>query len=145
QAESCREMNIVIHTVGCRGITSFTAAEEVFKSVAKRTGGLYFPLDNAQLLINLISGLADRQLDRRRVEGLVREVFHQHADALLAAETEEQVRFLTETLQARKIRVLDFTDGTNQKLSFRELRKEDVELAWDVVSREAQLSPAGMV
>jgi Ca-activated chloride channel family protein len=140
QAESCREMNIVVHTVGCRGIDHFAGAEEVFKAVAQRTGGLYLPLKDANLLIGLVSGLADRELDRKRVEGFVREVCHQHIDELLAADLDEQIRFLTETLQARKVRVLDFSDEKNQSLKFREIRKEDVELAWDTVYREIRSS-----
>ena len=135
QAEGCREMNIVVHTVGCRGIRSFQGAEAVFQSVAKRTGGLYIPLENAALLIDLVSGLADRELDRRRLEAYVRELYAQHTEALRAAETAEQVRFLTETLQARKLQVLDFV-GNSQKLSFRPVKTEDVAQAWDVVSRD---------
>jgi hypothetical protein len=139
QAEGCREMNIVVHTVGCRGIRSFHGAEAVFKSVAKRTGGLYLPLENAALLIDLVSGLADRELDRRRLEGYVRELYEQHTEALRAAETAEQVRFLTETLQARKLRVLDFA-GDRQKLTFRPVKTEDVTQAWDVVSRGGSIA-----
>ena len=128
-------MNIVVHTVGCRGIRSFQGAEAVFQSVAKRTGGLYIPLENAALLIDLVSGLADREVDRRRLEAYVRELYAQHTEALRAAETAEQVRFLTETLQARKLQVLDFV-GNSQKLSFRPVKTEDVAQAWDVVSRD---------
>ena len=133
QAEGCREMNIVVHAVGCAGIRSFRGAEEVFKSVAQRTGGLYVPLENAALLIDLVSGLADRELDRRRLEGYIRELYSQHAEDLQAADLVEQIRFLTETLQARKLRVLDFV-GNSQKLAFRPVRSEDVAQAWDVVS-----------
>ena len=103
--------------------------------MAKRTGGLYIPLENAALLIDLVSGLADRELDRRRLEAYVRELYAQHTEALREAETAEQVRFLTETLQARKLQVLDFV-GNSQKLSFRPVKTEDVAQAWDVVSRD---------
>lgn len=137
QAEGCREMNIVVHAVGCRGIRNYHGAEDVFKSVAKRTGGLYISLENADLLIDLVSGLADRELDRRRLEAYVRELFVQHTEALRAAETAEQVRFLTETLQARKLEVLDFVEDS-QKLTFRPVKTEDVAQAWDVVSREVE-------
>ena len=137
QAEGCREMNIVVHTVGCSGIRNFHGAEAVFKSVAQRTGGLYIPLENAALLIDLVSGLADRALDRRRLEAYVQELYDEHTEALQAAETAEQVRFLTETLQARKLQVLDFV-GNSQKLAFRPVRSEDVAQAWDVVSREME-------
>lgn len=141
QAEGCREMNIVVHTVGCRGIRSFQGAEAVFQSVSKRTGGLYIPLENAALLIDLVSGLADRELDRRRLEGYVRELYSQHAEALDAAEPAEQVRFLTETLRSRNLRVLDFVKNS-QKLNFRPVKSEDVAQAWDVVSRKTEAVPA---
>jgi Ca-activated chloride channel homolog len=130
QAESCREMGITVHTVGCQGIGSFVGAVAVFQSVASTTGGLYLPLDHSHLLIGLVTGLADREFDRQRLAQYVREVFAAHQSALDQADTTEQVRFITETLQARDMEVLDLKpESPDKSLEFRPVNSEDVRLA----------------
>ena len=134
QAESCREMGITVHTVGCAGLTNFPGAEQVFQLVARTTGGLYVPLAQASLLIALISGLADRELDRQRLRGYVRKVWQAHRAELEAAESAEQVRFVTESLQASGLRVLDLANRSGSgALAFRPVQFEDVELALENV------------
>ncbi len=141
QAEGCREMGITVHTVGCQGIHSYTGAVAVFESVAKTTGGLFVALSEAELLIGLISGLADRELDRERVAQYVRQVFEQHRSALEQADPEEQVRFITETLQARSVEVLDLNQGMpGRGLVFRPLATEDIQLALGAVLRRQPMS-----
>jgi Ca-activated chloride channel family protein len=138
QAESCREMGITVHCVGCAGITNFLGAEQVFQLVARTTGGLYLPLNRAELLIGLVSSLADRELDRQRIERLVEEVYTAHQAALEQADPPEQVRFITETLLAQDVRTLDLACGTlgrSGKLAFRKVRATDVEMALESVLR----------
>ena len=130
QAESCREMGIAVHTIGCQGLHSFVQAAAVFRMVAATTGGLYLPLDNAQLLIGVVAGLADRELDRQALRKQVEQVVLSHVEQLQLADLPEQVRFVSETLQSRKLRVLDLPEMQGGQVpipTFRQLRPSDVE------------------
>lgn len=127
QAESCREMGITVHTVGCSGITSYVGAVEVFETIARATGGLYVPLSQAALLVGLISGLALRELDRRRLANLIQEVVQSNKAALEEAVPEDAVRFVAETLQSQGVRVLDVRQPGNPA-EFRAVNQADVAL-----------------
>ncbi len=135
QAEGCREMGITVHTVGCRGIRNFRGAEAVFETVAKVTGGLYVALDESWLLIELVSGLADRELDRQRLAQYVAEIYAENRQALDAADLEEQVRFITEVLEQRGLEVLDLMHRPGLPPTFRPVKSEDVALALDALRR----------
>jgi Mg-chelatase subunit ChlD len=137
QVESCREMGVTIHSVGCQGIAAFKGAEQVFQTVALGTGGLYMPLAQAWLLIDLVTGLADRELDRQRLEQYVAEIYAAQRAALERADFDEQVRFISETLEARKLEVLDLINGPGKPPTFRPVRPTDVELALQSVLRRS--------
>lgn len=127
QAESCREMGITVHTVGCYGITRYLGAEAVFETIARTTGGLYVPLGQANLLVGLISGLALRELDRRRLAHLVQDVVRANQAALEEAVPEEAVRYVTETLQSQGVRVLEMLQP-GAPAEFRGVEPQDVAL-----------------
>ena len=130
QAESCREMGISIHAVGCLpGLHQFAGAEEVFRMVARTSRGLYVPLAHASYLVPLIAGVADRELDRRRLEEHLAELVQEHRQVLQAAEEPERVRFLKEVLEAQGVRRLDLGPEPGSgpaPLRFRALTDEDV-------------------
>lgn len=141
QAEGCREMGITVHTVGCRGIRNFHGAEAVFETVAKVTGGLYVALDESWLLIELVSGLADRELDRQRLAQYVGQIYAENRQALEAADFEERVRFVTEVLEQKGLEVLDLMHRPGLPPTFRPVRREDVALALEALRRR-ELAPA---
>lgn len=139
QAESCREMGIAVHAVGCLpGIRNFAGAEEVFRLVARITRGLYLPLAQAALLVPLISGVADRELDRKRLEEHVAELLREHQQVLQQAEEPERIRFVRESLAARGVRRLDLgpeAGSAPSALRFRDLTDEDVQAGLEELRR----------
>lgn len=139
QAESCREMGISVHAVGCLpGLRGFVGAEEVFRSIARASRGLYLPLTEARLLVPLITGVADRELDRRRLEEHIAEILAKHQAALQGAEEAEKVRFVQQTLAAAGVRRLDLPADASPRLEFRDVTREDVEAGLDELRRLAR-------
>lgn len=140
QAESCREMGITIYSVGCLpGLRGFTGAEDVFKTVARTTRGLYLPLTQVPVLVPLIVGAAESELDRQRLEEQLAEVVSQHEQELTQADEQERVRFLTDVLRQERVRpramVYEEGQSTPPPLKFRELNPEDVEAGLDALRR----------
>lgn len=133
QAESCREMGIAVHGVICGHADVDT--QEVFKLVSRTARGVCVSLDQAPLLVPLITGVAARDLDRLRIEGRVAELLAAH-EAARQLEREDQVEFLWARLMAGNIRArtLEFTGQVVRSpdgiwLKFRDLTPEDVEAA----------------
>lgn len=131
QAEDAREMGVVIHAVGCLpALREYVGAEEVFRTVARTTHGLYLPLAEAPLLIPLITGVAETELDKQRIEEHVAEVLAQYQEELQPADDQERVRFVTEVLQAKHVQprsmVYDPASSGPPPLKFRGLTAADV-------------------
>lgn len=138
QAESCREMGVVVHAVGCiPALHSFPGAEEVFQTVAKATRGLYLPLSEAPLLIPLITGVAESELDKQRIQERIAEALARHEPELAPADDQERVRYLTEVLRAEQLRPRGLQAGATgpAPLRFRELAETDVEEGLDRLRR----------
>ena len=145
QAESCREMGIAIHAVGCLPALTqyYVGAEEVFKTVARTTRGLYLPLYKAQALIPLITGVAETELDKQRIEERIAEVLAAHERALIEADEEERVRFITDVLRQENLRPRSLVyDVSSQQapppLKFRPITPSDVEEGIDRLRREGR-------
>lgn len=145
QAESCREMGITIHAVGCLPALTqyYVGAEEVFRTVARTTRGLYLPLLNAATLIPLITGVAETELDKQRIEERIAEVVAAHERALAEAEEAERVRFVTDVLRQENLRPRSLvynSSNTNapSPLRFREITPADVEEGIDRLRREGR-------
>lgn len=139
QAESCREMGISVHAVGCLpGLRGFVGAEDVFRTVARTTRGLFVPLAQASLLTPLIAGVADRELDRKRLEEHIAEILREQQPLLQPAEDQERVRYVREVLASRGVRRLDLgpdAGAAATPLRFRELRDQDIQEGLDELRR----------
>ncbi|HEY8432249.1 MAG TPA: vWA domain-containing protein, partial [Sandaracinaceae bacterium] len=137
QAESCREMGIAIYAVGCLpGLRGYVGAEEVFRTVAKTTRGIYLPLGSASLLVPLIASAAATELDRRRIDAHVLERVRAHEALLREVDERERVRWLAELLRREGVRPreMKYDEGSPEllvPLRFRELEPSDVEGALD--------------
>jgi len=132
QAECCREMGVVVHSVGCLpALLAYAGAEGVFKTVAQTSRGLFLPLSDAPLLIPLIVGVAEAELDKQRIQERIAEALARYHDALLPAEDQERVRYLVEVLHQEGVRPrgLAFTPGAKEPppLRFRDIAAADVE------------------
>lgn len=140
QAESCREMGIVIHAVGCLpALQYFVGAEEVFRTVARTTRGLYLPLKRAKLLIPLVAGVAESELDKQRIEEEIADIVAAWQEPLRQAEEGERIRFIAEMLRANNVRPRsmhwDPQEPSAAPLRFRELTESDVEEGLDRLRR----------
>ena len=145
QAENAREMGIVIHAVGCLPtLRQYVGAEDVFKTVARTARGLYLPLERANLLIPIITGVAETELDKQRIEEHIAEVLAKYEQELVPADQEERVRFVTDVLRQGNVRprglVYDPSIPGPSPLRFREITSADVEEGIERLRRIARTS-----
>ncbi len=145
QAENRLEMGIVIHAVGCLPqLHHYAGAEDVFKTVAKTTRGLYLPLSQAPVLIPLITGVAETELDKQRIEEQIAEVLEQYERELARADEQERVRFVTDVLRQGGVRPRRMVYTQDQQgpapLQFRDLTDADVHEGMDQLRRLGRTS-----
>ncbi|MDC3953088.1 VWA domain-containing protein [Polyangium jinanense] len=145
QAENAREMGIVIHAVGCLPtLRQYVGAEDVFKTVARTARGLYLPLERANLLIPIITGVAETELDKQRIEEHIAEVLAKYENVLVPADQEERVRFVTDVLRQGNVRprglVYDPSKSGPSPLRFRDITSADVEEGIERLRRVARTS-----
>lgn len=145
QAENAREMGIVIHAVGCLPtLREYRGAEDVFKTVASTSRGLYLPLNQASKLIPIITGVAETELDKQRIEAHIADVLKAFEQELEAADHEERVRFVTDTLHARNVRPRSLVYDTHVSggfpQRFRDITSTDVEEGLDRLRRTLRTS-----
>jgi Ca-activated chloride channel family protein len=131
QAESCREMGIAVYSIGCLpGLRKFHGAEEVFRTVARAARGMFLLLREAQLLVPMIAGAAESELDRQRVDEHVAEVVKEHEPALARTDEAERIRWVTAALRARGVRARGMAEPEGRRagvMRFRDLEAADVE------------------
>ncbi|MDI1476827.1 VIT domain-containing protein [Polyangium sp. y55x31] len=145
QAENAREMGIVIHAVGCLPtLRQYVGAEDVFKTVARTARGLYLPLERANLLIPIITGVAETELDKQRIEEHIAEVLAKYEKVLVPADQEERVRFVTDVLRQGNVRprslAYDPSKPGPSPLRFRDITPADVEEGIERLRRVARTS-----
>jgi len=145
QAENAREMGIVIHAVGCLpALREYRGAEDVFKTVASTARGHYLPLTQASMLIPIITGVAESELDKQRIEEHIAEALKTHERDLEAADQEERVRFVTDVLRQNKVRPRGFVYDSNatgpSPQRFRDITAADVEEGIDRLRRTLRTS-----
>jgi len=144
QAESCREMGVILHAVACQpALSSYVGGEEVYRTVASAARGLYVPLSDALRLIPLITGVAESDLDKQRIAALIDEQIKAHRDELVELDEEERVARITELLRGENVRPrsLELTgegQGATAALRFREITEDDVEAGLEGLRREGR-------
>lgn len=136
QAESCREMGIVIHAA-CAG--SCSATRQVMDTVAKTTRGLALGLSDASALVPLIVAVAENELDKQLIEARVLELVAAHEGALANADEGERVRWVTDVLREQNVRPRRMVEDRSA-LRFRALEAGDVEEAFDGLRRAGRIA-----
>jgi Mg-chelatase subunit ChlD len=69
EAKKAFEKGIVIHTVGCfPEIASYTNAVATYEKIASDSQGRFFPLEKAEILVNLITGIAVEEIDKIAIQ-----------------------------------------------------------------------------
>jgi hypothetical protein len=102
------------------------------------------PLNEASKLIPIITGVAETELDKQRIEAHIADVLKAFEQDLEAADHEERVRFVTDTLHSRNVRprslVYDthITGGFPQR--FRDITSNDVEEGLERLRRTLRTS-----
>ncbi|HEU4408573.1 MAG TPA: VIT domain-containing protein [Polyangiaceae bacterium] len=146
QAESCREMGVVVHALGCLPTlrASYVGAEEVFRTVAKTTRGMYLPLDQAYRLVPLVAAVAEAEIDRQRITEHVADVVTAYRALLAPSDDAERVRFVTDVLREARVRPRSLAapvgDVALPSLRFRDLEPADVEAALEQLRRAERVS-----
>ncbi len=131
QAESCREMGIAVYAIGCLPtLRRFVGAEGVFRSVARASRGMFLPLREAGLLVPLIAGAAESELDKQRLDEHVADLWQAQAEALSATDEAERARWLAAALRARGVQIremrLESESASEAPLRFRDVEARDV-------------------
>jgi hypothetical protein len=141
QAESCREMGIVVHAVGCQpALAMYRGAEEVYRTVATTARGLFIGLDDAHRLIPLITGMAESDLDRQRIDEAVAAELQRRAPELADLDEQDRIARLTRSLQQERVRprTLDLADPAAPAMRFRDLTDADVEASLESLRRQGR-------
>lgn len=74
EVERAFEKGIVIHTVGCYPeIARYENAVKTFEKIAAGTRGKFFPLDEAEKLVSIITGVAIEEIDKIAIQQSVLE------------------------------------------------------------------------
>jgi predicted component of type VI protein secretion system len=132
QAESCREMGITFYCVGCLpALRTYVGGEDVFRTVARTTRGMYLPLREAELLVPLIAGAAETALDSQRIDAFVHKLVAEQVPRLAEADPDDRVRWLTEELRASGVRARAMSEDATKdaRLRFRDLTATDIRAA----------------
>jgi Ca-activated chloride channel family protein len=145
QAENCREMGVVVHALGCLpALRAYVGAEDVFRTIAKTTRGMYLPLDESHRLVPLVAAVAEAELDRQRIAEHVADVVTAYGALLAPTDDGERVRFVTDVLREANVRpralAAPVGDVARPSLRFRELEPADVEAALEQLRRAERVS-----
>jgi Mg-chelatase subunit ChlD len=69
EAKHAYDNGVVIHTVGCYPeIGNYQNAVDTFKKIAELSEGKFFPLEKADLLVELITGIAVEEIDKIAIQ-----------------------------------------------------------------------------
>src|SRR5262249_14704875 len=105
QAESCREMGVAIYAIRCLPtLRPYPAAEQVYRTVARATRGMYLALHEARLLATLIGGAAEVALDGERIDAHVLDLVRAHGAALEATDETERARWILAGLEHAEVK-----------------------------------------
>ena len=114
------------------------AGDEVEQADPDETQDTRRPRRNP-LLIPLITGVAEAELDKQRIEELIAEVLARHEAELQKAEQQERVRFVTDVLRDQNVRPRRLVYRPDQSapppLRFAEITAADVEEGFDQLRR----------
>ncbi|MHA1770666.1 MAG: vWA domain-containing protein [Candidatus Thorarchaeota archaeon] len=69
EAKKAFDAGIIFHTVGCYPeIENYAKAVSTFKKIASETKGQFFALDQAQALVEIITGIAVEEIDKLAIQ-----------------------------------------------------------------------------
>ncbi|TFG26004.1 VWA domain-containing protein [Candidatus Thorarchaeota archaeon] len=106
EAKKAFDKGIVIHTVGCfPEITNYAKGVETYEKIANLSQGRFIPLEKAELLVNIITGLAVEEIDKIAIQKSILEDLGVSMEDFPADEefTEETISAIVAKVQAKGV------------------------------------------
>ncbi len=107
EAKKSFEKGIIIHTVGCfPEITNYQKGVETYEKIAGFSKGRFIPLEKAELLVNIITGLAVEEIDKIAIQKSILEDLGVSMEDFPADEefTDETISAMVMKVQAQGVR-----------------------------------------
>jgi Mg-chelatase subunit ChlD len=140
------EKGTVVHAVGCYPeIASYQNAIKTFEKIASGTRGKFFPLEEAETLVSIITGVAIEEIDKIAIQQSILEELGASIDEIPedGAMSEERVAMLTEKMRAggfkkRALRAEAAPAGATQvfEVEDEEVTEDDVKEALRQLSKK---------
>lgn len=138
EAEKSFKKGIVIHTVGCfPEIANYQNGVKTYEKIAELSQGRFFPLEKAEVLVNLITGIAVEEIDKIAIQQSILEDLGVSVEEFPAEEefTEDKISGIVSRAKERgfKKRAMDISPASapasraeDLKLVEQEINEEDV-------------------
>ena len=107
EAKRSYEKGIVIHTVGCfPEIANYQNAVKTYEKIAAVSQGRFFPLEKANLLVKIITGIAVEEIDKLAIQKSILEDLGVSMEEFPADEefTEDKISEIVAKVQAKGVR-----------------------------------------
>ncbi|MHA1929647.1 MAG: vWA domain-containing protein [Candidatus Thorarchaeota archaeon] len=129
------DKGIVIHTVGCfPEIAGYENAVKVYEQIAKNSEGNFFPLNKAELLVKIITGIAVEEIDKLAIQQSILEDLKLSMDDF---SEDEEISPSTISELTKKIRGRGFSKrAVRHRASIAGSAPESVEIENEEVSEE---------
>jgi Mg-chelatase subunit ChlD len=141
EAKKSFEKGIVIHTVGCfPEIAGYQKGVVTYEKIATDSQGRFFPLEKAEILVNLITGIAVEEIDKIAIQKSILEDLGVSMEEFQADEdfTEEKISELVARTKKRGVtkRAMSVPSAGAPAVAASDLKLEEQEVSEDDV-REA--------
>ena len=136
EAKKSFDKGIVVHTVGCfPEIANYQQGVKTYEKIAELSQGRFFPLEKAEILVNLITGIAVEEIDKIAIQQSILDDLGVSMEEFPADEefTEETISEIVTRAKKRgfKKRAMDISAGSAPAA-----KAEDLELVEQDISEE---------
>ncbi len=107
EAKKAFDNGVVIHTVGCfPEITSYANGVATYEKIADLSQGRFIPLEKAELLVNIITGLAVEEIDKIAIQKSILEDLGVSMEDFPADQefTDEKISEMVAKVQSKGVR-----------------------------------------
>ncbi len=106
EAKKSFDKGIIVHTVGCfPEITNYQKGVETYEKIAGLSQGRFIPLEKAELLVNIITGLAVEEIDKIAIQKSILEDLGVSMEDFPADEefTDEKISAMVAKVQSKGV------------------------------------------
>ena len=107
ESKKAFEKGVVIHTVGCfPEIAGYQFAVKTYEKIAAESQGRFFPLEKADLLVNIITGIAVEEIDKLAIQKSILEDMGVSMDEFPSNEefTEDKISEIVARVHAKGVK-----------------------------------------